>query len=351
MGLRRWLKTAFGVKSISRKLDRLEETQASLLLKIQETVGRATECSLLNQVSLLNKSSGGVMLHIPGGPKERVLFEITKDGRLCFKRPGDSNRHRRRIFVTTMPKSGTYYIGAILTSLGFENIHVHAGDAYFTDTRWLDDEEYEISGPLMNECNVALSYVAQTELVMPGQYLLGHMSAEVIGEIHEKKGYLLGIRDVRRALVSWVSRRKFLVEQFQARHFNTEPSGPLTAAELGEYLRTEGAAAIYFATECVAMLQDALVVRFEELSARDRIKSANSVLSIAEATGCTEDEVFAALHQGYGMEGGTYSGGTGTARFGAVWTAENEGLFVDLGGDIINEALGYERNYTVSNAR
>lgn len=80
------------------------------------------------------------------------------------------------MFVTTLPKSGTYFLGAILKELGFEDTEIHAGPS-LTDYR-SKTREQSLHDHLRFQ--VHLPYGVQVFLTLPGQYLLGHINPDLI---------------------------------------------------------------------------------------------------------------------------------------------------------------------------
>ena len=80
------------------------------------------------------------------------------------------------------------------------------------------------------------------------------------------------------------------------------------------------------------------LVRYEELVSRDRRKMAASLASLSQATGCGEDEAFAAVEKTLDKPNWTFFKQHSDYR--KMWNPEIEDLFQKSGLGEVNEQLG-----------
>jgi hypothetical protein len=110
------------------------------------------------------------------------------------------------------------------------------------------------------------------------------------------------------------------------------------------YLATNSADFLFgMARECLSLKDESYIVRFEQLASDNPRGKTESAQSICAATGCSLDQVLDAIEKAYGESTLTFSGSL--SRLEDLWSEEAERLFVEHGGDVLNEQLGYPRQY------
>jgi hypothetical protein len=122
----------------ARIVERIDQSRSYLAFQAYDVA----QSLLANQLALAarQKSPKAVFsTHAPvahsSPPQKMFLLYTTENGELCFKLPDSKCQTKKRIFLSTLPKAGTYLCGRILSELGFEDTQIHAGDDGFTDYR------------------------------------------------------------------------------------------------------------------------------------------------------------------------------------------------------------------------
>jgi hypothetical protein len=303
------------------------------------------KAAVFNQIALSMENKEGLSVSLPyiaddwvdrnGNLAKKMRFPILfgSDKGSFLLHPGHkANRHDKRVFVSTLSKTGTHFIDGILNELGFQQIPFFATS---------------------NACAVTiqgkqffgnLPFYIQEKMVLPGQYMMGHVHGEYLHGLAGKDELLLSIRDLRYMLVS--------IERFM-KGIKLEEVTP-------QYLidRIHGKKGnifqevLYRAQSFLPLLGRAPVLRFEELIAEDRQKAWPSIEALAQVTGCTSEEVFAARDKNLRTTSTnrvtqmtTYTGRFSVLE--GIWTLEVEKAFIAAGGDIINEQMGYSKSYNV----
>ena len=240
-----------------------------------------------------------VILHLRDGAQKDLNLKLLRDGRLCFKQPSNEKDYRPPVFITTQPKAGTYLIGEILKNLGFDDIEIHAGDSGFSDYR---NKSLEEKIYLHDSFGVFFPYNLQVQLVLPGQYLLGHLSAQAIEESHKARKVMLMIRDVRNAVLSHArfiyKRRKIITDD------------KLTPRDLINHLNTDADYFFQCVKECCILKNKTFVVpiRYEHLFFNDYESLIPVLDSIREVTYCDNAAIYEAIRKSIGATTLTYSG-------------------------------------------
>ena len=321
------------------KLDRNIKEMQDFLLHIKRKnscLDELLQGVLANQIILSSMTGVEKTICIPGSSQTRLRLSVDKQGRLCFKCPAPDLLARPQLFVNTLPKSGTYFIGGILSALGYQDIEIQSHPNDFFDYREKSNDDKLF---FRRNYKVALPYTAQVGLVLPGQYLLSHIDEPTFRSSIGQNRALLSIRDLRYSFISAFRFNYFRNNQVHA--------DILTSANLCDAIKSPlGKFIINIAKGMVALKDDFPVIRFEDLISRD-IKTVEPALRvISDATASSMEAVFEAQKKVLDTETHTYSGQH--SRMGDFWTPEVEELFVSAGGDVINEELGYPREYTFS---
>ena len=166
--------------------------------------------------------------------------------------------------------------------------------------------------------------------------MLGHVGATAMKNVHPKKQMLLAIRDLRHVIVSNL---RFV----RKRSGHESAQSALKPEDLIAFMESAHPAntfAFTMAQEAVDLLNDAQVVRFEELVSDDPEQRSRSVQSFVAVTECSTEEVSQAIERAIGQETMTYSGQQ-TELLPSLWTKEVEDCFVCKDGYVLNKRLGY----------
>lgn len=150
-----------------------------------------------------------------------------------------------------------------------------------------------------------------------GQFMLGHiLAAEFRKAAVPMDRALVVIRDLRLASISYA---RFLWKRQKRRSLNGQ-------ADMLEWARTVLPGYLARARSHLELLNEGYPeVRFEELIR-------------------PEPEVMGAIARSQGQPTMTWSGKLSDLE--SYWTPEIEKVFSEMGGDALNEQLGYPRNYT-----
>jgi hypothetical protein len=193
---------------------------------------------------------------------------------------------------------------------------------------------------------VRMPYSIQINLVQPGQFLMGHpyeirsiMDAKLLG----LNKILLSVRDLRHVFMSVVRhslyfyRLKILKEDISDTNIKSD--------QLLDFIKKSNGWVGQFGKACAELKNDPItrLVRYEELVSHDQTKMTSSLLSIADVADCSIDEVFEAVEKTEGQETVTFF--KQHSRLKGVWNDEIEALFKSYGLDVLNEQLGYSRDY------
>jgi len=133
----------------------------------------------------------------------QVPVFIHSDGRPVFN--AVQGERTGRAVVTSFPKAGTYFFGALLKAIGYAEVGIHAGNSKksgFEDHRFTDYNTIQRRSHLLYRDLAVTDYM---RLTMSGQYLVGHL---VWDAEHEKAfseagaKVLVAVRNLRFLLVS-----------------------------------------------------------------------------------------------------------------------------------------------------
>lgn len=270
--------------------------------------------------------------------QHRIRIYLQEDLSPCFKwRRGDT---RHRVLICSIPKSGTYLFGALLTKLSVEPCEVHLREEAFTDYRFVSlDEQRSQHKSLDVHCPIA----SAVPLILPGQFAVGHVVHNSgIKDIFKDFRIIFTFRDLRDCMVSQMrfyakNKRRTSVSE----GWGTWPDGP---ERMKGYLEHEGE---FFLRQRAAPLlpwldePNVLALSYEEVMGdygtakrQDMLSRLLDFLELPEP-GHIED-VLAAV---FGTETMT-SSGKRTERT-SYWDDEVEAFFSSHGGPDMNRRLGY----------
>lgn len=297
--------------------------------------------SLYTMISLASVSKQKT-LFLPGGSQTRYEVEMNCDGKIHFQ--GNAIIDRPPLFLVTLPKSGTYFLGKIIEELGYANIYIHTGECGFGDYKG-----HDLQDQMDNYLNftVFLPYVLQTQLLESGQYLLGHLPFSC-HQVLIKKHCILTIRDLR---YMFVSALRFLQKRavYQDRTWFSQELPK--ESQLYEFFMESSPRDnfVMYAKDMVnwCSWKKESIVRYETIIDDSHQDFLSSIKIIARETGCSVSDCIAARQRALGQETHSYSGKPSTLE--GIWSDRVEEKFKELGLDEINAALGYPRDWTPEN--
>jgi hypothetical protein len=133
----------------------------------------------------------------------QVPVFIRADGRPVLNTA--QGERRGRVVVTSFPKAGTYFFGALLQAVGYAEVGIHAGNSVksgFEDHRFSDYDTIQRRSHLLYRDVGVADYM---RLTMSGQYLVGH----IVWDAEHEKAFseagvkvLVAVRNLRFLLVS-----------------------------------------------------------------------------------------------------------------------------------------------------
>jgi len=248
----------------------------------------------------------------------------------------------RPAVVTTMPKSGTYFVAEYLKCLGMVDTRVHADEGGFSDYRNVDRSAARTE---YKSLYVRLPLSQTLGLLGPGHFLVGHLPLrEATRDIFNGIAVIAVRREVRAALVSfmrWIE-LSGRADEVDCAWLGVPPGSMRTAA----FLRARGKSLVGYFSVSQTWLDEprATQVAYEELVGDlGEFRAADVASAIAEAVGVphTIDQAFHWLSAARGRDTLTSSGRR--TVLGEHWSVECEGIFESIGGGELNKRLGYTR--------
>lgn len=265
---------------------------------------------------------------------------ITEGSSLCaWPVSGETNT---KVIVLSPPKAGTYLVANLMTALGFVSTGLHLMAGHVSDYRFasLDtarNNPYDLSFTVADTALV-------TDLVQPGQFIVSHLTGT--DETEHLCADFVKIMPVREMRETFVSHMRFFAD--------TERSTPgkkdwLALADGPE--RTVAALRDFGPTHvdmCRAVLgwhgrEGVLAIRFEDLwGDKGRLRQHRVVAEVAGHAGVpslSDDDIEAVLEKTLKQKNKTWSGErTDLSKW---WSDEAEDIFVSLGGQELNDLMGY----------
>lgn len=240
-----------------------------------------------------------------------------------------------RTIVLTIPKSGTYLIGAYLKKIGLIDTGVHLDDVGFTDYRNRSIQEMVES---YRDFRKIYPLDQAIRLLRPGQFAVGHIgfNEKTIRDLDGTRIIFVS-RELRSALISmmrWLSRPgRGETSAWKAIEDNRHKLVQFLS-ECGENLMSW-----YSAIAGWRNFQDVQAVQFEDML-RDDLR-ADAALEIAERCGVciSKDAARNAIDSVINQPTATWSGMNSQIK--DHWSREAEDIFVSIGGVELNNRLGY----------
>lgn len=241
-----------------------------------------------------------------------------------------------KLIVNSIPKSGTYFMEAALSSLGLAPLNVHLAGSYFHDNRGIAASDIH-AAPYTRHVEAPTGLVAHA--MLPGEMAVGHIDdQEQLDEAVAAGATLLHcVRDLRDILISYY-------------HFMRKSVRPRNAAD--DMWRTQhgaaGLAAFLVYTEerdmaFVAQMARGILSRNEPILRYEDMVTGNLpadvVAALTASGGLTDVALTSAFRGAYGQETSTWSGGTRDRD--ELWSADVEHYFQQTGLGGLNQRLGY----------
>jgi hypothetical protein len=296
-------------------------------------IARLTDnCSKMETdlIKIRQLSQAGAPLFVDTNLKPRFRLNI------------NSEINEDRIAVITIPKSGTYLLGAMLSKLGYNNCGIHAANWGFADLRFGSKKEILNT---MHSRNFTIKFEDYIDLICPGEYVLSHLPANEQTEIllHDFKK-IIAIREIRACIVSFMrytATHNFSTHCFEWKEMPENPEKMLT------FLKTEGENFFLLATPVIGWLQkpNVCVLKYEELMGdmgelgiKQALQRIYSFLSVPDTISLTFnlDEILAV---------DTITKSDKRSFVSPYWNDDVEALFVELGGQLLNDKLGYKNSW------
>jgi plasmid stabilization system protein ParE len=245
-----------------------------------------------------------------------------------------------RTLICSLPKSGTYLFAELLRALGQVPTNVHVSAESFTDYRFAD---IGFAKACFRELERAIPLTRVARMMRPGQFTVGHLGPEIRSLVPDFK-ILFVYRDLRDGMVSYV---RWL--QHSGRHPQGErgwwtlDDGP---QKLLTWMREDGDGPGYvrWCANIAAWLDapDAIKISFETIygdngPARQQ-QAVNELCRYLELPG-NPPQAGPLVERVLATPSLTRS--SGRSRREQFWNSEVEAVFRSLGGQMLNERLGY----------
>ena len=273
---------------------------------------------------------------------------LLKSGKLSLRK--HQGVSPKKVIVISIPKSGTYLVSSILRELGLVDTGVHVWETGFHDYR-----DRTISEMIYNYAAYAVNLpIADTvDLILPGQYAVGHLACIVKNkDILKSFRKIFLIRELRQSLIShmrWFSQKGRGLEHDQSwkeirdRKSKMKVFMEIFADDLIEW---------YSSIADWSDEEDILVVKFENLMGdRGFDNQLEQIMNISKKVGINIDVNTAkeVLQSVLNKPTKTWSGRRSSIE--EYWSERCEVILLKNGGDIINSKLGYIKNkiYRITN--
>lgn len=243
------------------------------------------------------------------------------------------------VFVTSVPKAGTYLTAEVLRRLGVCPTELHVDQEQVSDYRHRDPKKG------LFDCHVTVPVEATLRLVAPGQFAVGHLPPD-----DRCRSALAGFRVVvvcREFRQAVVSLARFLATDSPdaelARRLNQLPDGPERILHVLSAALTRD----WYLPLCRTMAgwladPEHFLVRYETLAGDDGPAAQEGLVSrLAAFLGLriTRDECRAACRDSFNRPTLTYSGRRSSLV--THWSDAVESEFRAVGGPGVNRAFGY----------
>ncbi len=270
---------------------------------------------------------------------------IDKNLHPCFK----LNRAPvpQRVFILTVPKSGTYLVAKVLENLGIVDCGVHIAVDHIQDNRFADEKILRLEAW---RYFVPIPFKVSTRLIKNGQFSFGHIPYYPEGE-RLLGGFkkVFSFRELRDVIISLVryydSREQNYAKPERIRLYNNFRETPMGNEKFKAWYAMWGKE---FADLIRNMFpwkdrSDIFQVKFETLLGDDGREAQLSLLrDLGGFLGLhiTDVEIDKALNDSLGAETLTFSGKR--SSYAEWWNEELEDLFTQYGFKELNMLYGYD---------
>lgn len=128
MGLKRYFRNALGIEKLRKELQSALNTHDRVALQLERV--NEDRDRLEKELSVLS----GAYQRLEA-PLLRLIDTLYLNADAFLQFELNLGKSRDRIILVTQPKSGTYFIGALLEELGLVSCGVHISETCFTDYR------------------------------------------------------------------------------------------------------------------------------------------------------------------------------------------------------------------------
>jgi Sulfotransferase domain len=263
-----------------------------------------------------------------------VPLFLDKNDDLCFRL--ETGAGASPVILVSVPKSGTYLFGELLTHLGVQNLDIHIATYGFQDLRFVS-KEFAIYQSRETFAMIPCDQVLP--LVRPGQHLVSHFPYEpdVVRQLGGFK-VIFTYRDLRDTLVSTM---RWVAKKGQAKG---SPEGweslPDSPAKMERFVEKHGA---HYLDNIKAMRgwvdhPGVLTLSFEEIQGdygvlrqREAVQEIVSLLRLSR----TDAEITQALQKSLGKETLTFSGKRSSRE--GLWSDKVEAFFRENGAEELDK--------------
>ncbi len=276
--------------------------------------------------------------------KELPVY-IDKDQNPCFKLVRAPNPNR--LFVLSVPKSGTYLIAKLLENLGIVDCGVHIATNHLQDNRFADEKILRVEpGRYM----VLIPMERSMPLIYPGQFAFGHIPCSVREEflLRDFKK-VFSFRDMRDTIISLVRYDSFRKHKaFRGERlalYNEFKEMQMGSDKIKQWYLIWGKEIADLIWSMIPWMDrgDVFQLKFEVLMGDEGREAQFSMLrGMGGFLGLniTDDTIEKALIDSIGTDTLTYSGKR--SSYADWWNDELETLFVNYGFKELNVLYGYE---------
>lgn len=283
--------------------------------------------------------------------KNRDAFNIAKNHRIpvfltdryrpCFN--SDQGDCDARVIVVSIPKSGTYMVGALLRALNFveTEIHIHAGGSTYADFRFV---------PLSDQKNV-VPFIRHLRLketlcfILPGQYALSHLNYnDQHDQLTRNDKRIFVYRDIRDNLVSYL--KWYFVSDKQTEHRYEWEAEQDERVRFLKFLKYEGPDIIKQFNKIAEWMNrdNVFMFQYEAFVGDHGEERADAlVTALIDYLGCIGAYDTTAIRQ-FVLNEQTRTKSDARSNWQDVWSDDVEAVFRELGFDQLNRRLGYRDN-------
>lgn len=269
---------------------------------------------------------------------------INQKSEACYKLESASIPHR--VFVITIPKSGTYLIAKILQSIGLVDCQVHIATENIQDNRFAPTEKIKLQ-PWKFLVHIPLK--TSTRFIRSGQFAFGHIPCLVAEQqvLYDFKK-LLTFREMRDVITSLVryhdSREHEYAKERKVKIYAKFKQAPMGTNKFKAWFEMWGEEYTRLIRDIILWMDvpEVFKLKFETLMGDDgreaQLSLLKEVASFIELD-VTEEQLSTALNDSIGSDTITYSGRRSLHE--EWWNDELEELFCTYEFDDINRRLGY----------